>query len=83
MTEDGGAAALWIPPGAPELSDDDEARVEPLLRKLIGSHADEVHDASPSGRLPLQAFLSHPVRESVAKEARGRWPLRRAKQASA
>lgn len=42
MTEDGDAAALWIPPGEPELSDDDEARVEPLLRELIGSHADDV-----------------------------------------
>src|ERR1700682_1632298 len=26
MTEDSGAAALWIPPGKPELSDEDEAR---------------------------------------------------------
>ncbi len=42
MTEDGGAAALWIPPGEPELSDEDEARVEPLLRELIGSRADDV-----------------------------------------
>jgi hypothetical protein len=31
MTVDGGAAAIWIPPGKPELSGDDEARVEPLL----------------------------------------------------
>ena len=42
MTDDGGAAALWIPPGKPELSEADEARVEPLLRELIGSHADDV-----------------------------------------
>lgn len=42
MAEDGGAAALWIPPGEPELSEEDEARVEPLLRELIGSHADDV-----------------------------------------
>jgi GNAT superfamily N-acetyltransferase len=42
MTEDGGAASLWIPPNEPELSDEDEARVEPLLRELIGSHADQV-----------------------------------------
>jgi GNAT superfamily N-acetyltransferase len=42
MTKDGGAAALWIPPGEPELSDEDEARVEPLLRELLGSHADDV-----------------------------------------
>ena len=42
MTEDGGAASLWIPPGEPELSDEDDARVEPLLREQIGSHADDV-----------------------------------------
>ena len=42
MTEDGGAASLWIPPNQPELSEDDEARVEPLLRQLVGSHTDDV-----------------------------------------
>jgi GNAT superfamily N-acetyltransferase len=42
MTEDGGAASLWIPPGKPDLSDEDEAKVEPLLRRLLGSHADDV-----------------------------------------
>lgn len=42
MTEDGGAASLWIPPGRPELSEEDEAQVEPLLRRLVGAHADDV-----------------------------------------
>ena len=42
MTDDGGAASLWIPPGELELSEADETRIEPLLRDLIGSHADEV-----------------------------------------
>jgi GNAT superfamily N-acetyltransferase len=42
MTDDGGAASLWIPPGQPELLAEDEARVEPLLRELVGSHADDV-----------------------------------------
>jgi GNAT superfamily N-acetyltransferase len=42
MTDDRGAAALWIPPGEPELSEADEARVQPLLRELIGPHADDV-----------------------------------------
>jgi GNAT superfamily N-acetyltransferase len=42
VTDDGGAAAQWIPPGEPELSEEDEARVEPQLRELVGSHADEV-----------------------------------------
>lgn len=41
-TADGGAASLWIPPGKPELSEADEARLEPLLRELLGPHADEV-----------------------------------------
>jgi GNAT superfamily N-acetyltransferase len=42
MAGDGGAAAVWIPPGRPELPEEDEARVEPLLRDLIGSRADDV-----------------------------------------
>jgi GNAT superfamily N-acetyltransferase len=42
MTDDGGAAAAWVPPGESELSEEDEAKVEPLLRELLGSHADEV-----------------------------------------
>ncbi len=42
MTRDGGAAAVWVPPGEPELGAEAEARVEPLLRDLLGSHADDV-----------------------------------------
>jgi GNAT superfamily N-acetyltransferase len=42
MADDHGAASVWIPPGQPELSDEDEARVEPLLRELLGSRADDV-----------------------------------------
>jgi GNAT superfamily N-acetyltransferase len=42
LTEGRGAASLWIPPGAPELSEADEARSEPLLRELIGDWADRV-----------------------------------------
>lgn len=42
MTDDGGAAALWIPAGRPELSVADEVKVEPLLRGLVGAHADDV-----------------------------------------
>jgi GNAT superfamily N-acetyltransferase len=42
MTEDGGAAAVWVPPGVPELSAEDGARAEPLLRELVGAHADAV-----------------------------------------
>jgi GNAT superfamily N-acetyltransferase len=42
MTDDGGAAALWIPAGEPELTAEDEAKVEPLLRDLVGTRADDV-----------------------------------------
>lgn len=42
MTEDGGAASLWIPPGEPELSAEDEAALEPLVRSLVGSHGEDV-----------------------------------------
>ncbi|MGE5857750.1 MAG: GNAT family N-acetyltransferase [Solirubrobacterales bacterium] len=42
MTEDGGAASLWIPPGEPELSAEDEAALEPLVRSRVGSHGEDV-----------------------------------------
>jgi GNAT superfamily N-acetyltransferase len=42
MSDDGGAASLWIPPGQPELSEEDEARYEPLVRELVGARGDEV-----------------------------------------
>ena len=42
ISEGCGAAALWIPPGEPELSEEDEQRFEPLLRELAGDRADEV-----------------------------------------
>jgi GNAT superfamily N-acetyltransferase len=42
MTDDGGAASVWIPAGESELSDEDEARVDPLLRELVGTRADDV-----------------------------------------
>jgi GNAT superfamily N-acetyltransferase len=42
LTADGGAAALWIPPGKSELTTEDEDRVEPLLREHLGGHADAV-----------------------------------------
>jgi ribosomal protein S18 acetylase RimI-like enzyme len=36
------AAAVWIPPGGVELTDDEEERVEPLLRELVGARAPQV-----------------------------------------
>jgi GNAT superfamily N-acetyltransferase len=41
-TDDGGAAALWVPPGEPELQPDDEAHVEPLLCELLGPRGEAV-----------------------------------------
>ena len=42
ITDDGGAAAIWIPAGRPELTPEDEAKVEPLFRDRVGAHADDV-----------------------------------------
>jgi ribosomal protein S18 acetylase RimI-like enzyme len=36
------AVAVWIPPGATELDGEGDARLEPLLRELVGEHADDV-----------------------------------------
>jgi ribosomal protein S18 acetylase RimI-like enzyme len=44
MTESCEAAALWIPPGGTELSDDDEPRIEQLLVQLVGSRAKDVSE---------------------------------------
>jgi len=42
LADEGGAVAVWIPPGGAELTDEEEALVEPLLRSLVGSWADVV-----------------------------------------
>jgi GNAT superfamily N-acetyltransferase len=36
------AAAVWIPPGGVELTEEEEASIEPLLNDLIGERATEV-----------------------------------------
>jgi GNAT superfamily N-acetyltransferase len=36
------AASVWIPPGGVELTEDEEQRVEPLLRELVGPRAPQV-----------------------------------------
>ena len=36
------AAAVWIPPDGIELTDEEEERVEPLIRDLIGPRCDDV-----------------------------------------
>ena len=79
MTDDGGAASLWIPPGEPDLSDADEARLEPLVRELVGSHADEVlalferFDANHPRREPhfyLSLLGTHPDHRGQGKGMR-------------
>ena len=41
---DAGAAALWIPPGSPELRPEDALRFEPLLVELLGDEVPRVLD---------------------------------------
>ena len=42
IAEDFAAAAVWIPPGGVELTEDEEERVEPLLRELAGKRAHDI-----------------------------------------
>jgi GNAT superfamily N-acetyltransferase len=57
LADDGAAVAVWIPPAGVELTDEEDAAVEPLLRSLIGSWADSVLEG-------LHRFdASHPADE--------------------
>ena len=76
MTDDGGAASLWIPPGQAELGEADERRIEPLVRDLIDSHADDVlallerFDASHPRHVPhfyLSLLGTHPDHRGQGK----------------
>ncbi len=42
IADDGAAASVWIPPGGVELTEDEEGRVESVLRDLIGDRAPDV-----------------------------------------
>jgi GNAT superfamily N-acetyltransferase len=42
LADDAAAVAVWIPPDGVELTEDEEAAVEPLLRELIGPWTDTV-----------------------------------------
>ena len=42
MTADGGAVALWLPPGCPEMPEEAEARVPAVLSELLGDAQAEV-----------------------------------------
>ena len=69
-----GAAALWIPPGLPELKPEDALRFEPMLAELLGDGAARVLDvfarfdrAHPSDRphYYLSLLATHPDRRGV------------------
>lgn len=74
--DDGGAATMWIPPGASELTPDDASRYEPLLREVLGSHADtvlelsellEVNHPKDQPHFYLSLFATHPNHRGQGK----------------
>lgn len=44
MTEHAEAAAVWIPPGVPEMTTDEAAAFEVLVAELLGPRAEELND---------------------------------------
>jgi len=42
LSAEGGAVALWIPPGCPEISPEVEDRLEPFLTDLVGAEETEL-----------------------------------------
>src|ERR1700722_12535459 len=38
------AVSVWVPPGVPELSESDEAQLEPMLEEMLGARAELVMD---------------------------------------
>jgi GNAT superfamily N-acetyltransferase len=44
LTEGGGAASMWVPPGRTELGPEDERRLEELLDELLGDGAARVSE---------------------------------------
>jgi ribosomal protein S18 acetylase RimI-like enzyme len=42
VSRDYAAAAVWIPPGGSELTEEEEERLEPLMRSLVGERTPEV-----------------------------------------
>jgi GNAT superfamily N-acetyltransferase len=70
VTEDSTTAAVWIPPGLPELSPDEGARLFALVRELLGDGAarvletfDRFEEAQPIGSYYYLSLLAtHPDR---------------------
>jgi len=64
LTADGGAVALWLPPGCPEVPPEVDARIEPMLIDLLGAPQaaivmdtfDRFEKAHPAG--PPHYYLS-------------------------
>jgi GNAT superfamily N-acetyltransferase len=71
VSGDFAAAAIWIPPGESELTEDEEEQVEPLIRELIGERTpdvmalidrfEEAHPAAPP-HYYLSLLGTHPDR---------------------
>jgi GNAT superfamily N-acetyltransferase len=69
LTDSCASAALWIPPGRPDLRPEDEERMEPLIVELLGNEAARVLEAferfdaaHPRGRphYYLSLLATHP-----------------------
>jgi GNAT superfamily N-acetyltransferase len=76
MTEDGGAAALWVPPGQAELTEEAEAQIPPMLHEQLGAHANDVlalmdsFEANHPGHTPhyyLSLLATHPDHRGQGK----------------
>lgn len=79
LTNDGGAVAVWIPPDKPEMSEADEARLEPLIRELLGGRADtilelferfELHHPRQQPHFYLNFLATHPDHRGSGKGMR-------------
>jgi GNAT superfamily N-acetyltransferase len=71
VSRDCAAAAVWIPPGGSELTEEEEERLEPLIRSLIGERTPDVmtlidrfDEAHPAERphYYLSLLGTHPAR---------------------
>jgi hypothetical protein len=56
MTDHNEAVAVWLPPGEPEMTAEEEATFGPLLTAVLGPRADEVHAL-------FDCFGEHPTDE--------------------
>ena len=45
VTGDGGAVAIWVPPGVAEMDHDDETALERMLAEVVPGREDDLHEA--------------------------------------